>query len=44
MPNWFQKQIRKAFYEKNFDQIKMLNQCWFFYQEKEYPPLLVETQ
>ena len=34
MPNWFQKQIRKAFYEKNFDQIKMLNQCWFFYQKK----------
>ena len=29
MPNWFQKQIRKAFYEKNFAQIKMLNQCGF---------------
>ncbi len=35
MPNWFQKQIRKAFYEKNFAQIKMLNQCWFFYHKKD---------
>ena len=35
MPNWFQNQIRKAFYEKDYYQVKMLNQCWFFYQKKE---------
>ncbi|WP_340372615.1 cortex morphogenetic protein CmpA [Peribacillus sp. FSL E2-0218] len=37
MPNWFQNQIRKAFYEKDYHQVKMLNQCWFFYQRKESP-------
>ena len=36
MPNWFQNQIQKAFYEKDRYQIKLLNQCWFFYQKKAY--------
>ncbi|MDQ0221315.1 cortex morphogenetic protein CmpA [Peribacillus cavernae] len=35
MPNWFQNQIRKAFLEKDRYQIKMLNQCWFFYMKRE---------
>ncbi|WML42679.1 cortex morphogenetic protein CmpA [Neobacillus sp. PS3-40] len=34
MPTWLQSQIKKAFYEKNFYQVKLLNQCWFFYREK----------
>ncbi|MFD2442435.1 cortex morphogenetic protein CmpA [Bacillus sp. CGMCC 1.16607] len=34
MPTWFQKQIKKAFLEKNRYQIKLLNQCWFFYRKK----------
>ncbi|MBL5766419.1 cortex morphogenetic protein CmpA [Heyndrickxia sporothermodurans] len=34
MPTWFQNQMRKAFSEKNRYQIKLLNQCWFFYQQK----------
>ncbi|MFD2972973.1 cortex morphogenetic protein CmpA [Peribacillus deserti] len=38
MPKWFQNQIRKAFYEKNCYQIKLLNQCWFFYRKKEADP------
>nr|WP_246439728.1 cortex morphogenetic protein CmpA [Bacillus benzoevorans] len=28
-----QKQIRRAFYEKNRYQVKLLNQCWFFYRK-----------
>ncbi|MEI2357605.1 cortex morphogenetic protein CmpA [Mesobacillus zeae] len=35
MPVWFQNQIKKAFYEKNRSQIKLLNQCWFFYRKKQ---------
>ncbi|MBB2483507.1 MULTISPECIES: cortex morphogenetic protein CmpA [Heyndrickxia] len=31
MPIWFQNQMRRAFNEKNRYQIKLLNQCWFFY-------------
>ncbi|WP_156424341.1 cortex morphogenetic protein CmpA [Bacillus sp. FJAT-27445] len=34
MPTWFQNRIRRAFYEKNRYQIKLLNQCWFFYRRK----------
>ncbi|HZG73790.1 MAG TPA: cortex morphogenetic protein CmpA [Chondromyces sp.] len=34
MPNWLQNQIKKAFQEKNRSQIKLLNQCWYFYREK----------
>ncbi|WP_113867770.1 cortex morphogenetic protein CmpA [Paraliobacillus ryukyuensis] len=34
MPNWFKKQMVAAFYAKNKSQIKMLNQCWFFYKER----------
>jgi hypothetical protein len=35
MPNWLQNQIRRAFFEKNYDQIKILNQCWFYYREND---------
>ncbi|MEQ6376717.1 cortex morphogenetic protein CmpA [Bacillaceae bacterium S4-13-58] len=35
MPNWFQKQMTKAFLEKNKNQIRMLNQCWFFYRRTQ---------
>ncbi|WAA09242.1 cortex morphogenetic protein CmpA [Fervidibacillus albus] len=31
MPNWLIQQMRKAFYEKNRYQIKILNDCWYFY-------------
>ncbi|WP_338471495.1 cortex morphogenetic protein CmpA [Niallia sp. XMNu-256] len=33
MPTWLKNQIQKAFYEKNYYQVKLLNQCWFFYQK-----------
>ncbi|WP_409303967.1 cortex morphogenetic protein CmpA [Peribacillus sp. SCS-155] len=34
MPRWFEKQMRKAYFDKDTSQIKMLNQCWFFYLRK----------
>ncbi|WP_128755905.1 cortex morphogenetic protein CmpA [Bacillus sp. LL01] len=34
MPSWFRKQMQRAYLEKDRYQIKMLNQCWFFYQKK----------
>ncbi|MFC7394888.1 MULTISPECIES: cortex morphogenetic protein CmpA [Scopulibacillus] len=34
MPFWFKKQLREAYYKKDRYQIKLLNQCWFFYQER----------
>jgi hypothetical protein len=35
MPTWFRNQMKRAFYEKDRYQIKLLNQCWFFYRKKE---------
>ncbi|HZH58200.1 MAG TPA: cortex morphogenetic protein CmpA [Metabacillus sp.] len=34
MPSWLQNQMQRAFLEKNRYQIKLLNQCWFFYRQK----------
>ncbi|WP_152442983.1 cortex morphogenetic protein CmpA [Bacillus sp. THAF10] len=34
MPTWFKKQMQRAYLEKDRYQIKMLNQCWFFYHKK----------
>ncbi|MGL4521751.1 MAG: cortex morphogenetic protein CmpA [Bacilli bacterium] len=34
MPTWLKKQLQKAFVEKNTTQIRILNQCWYFYRTK----------
>ncbi|MGL4820491.1 MAG: cortex morphogenetic protein CmpA [Bacilli bacterium] len=34
MPSWLKRQIQRAFLEKNRSQIRVLNQCWYFYREK----------
>ncbi|MCT2534972.1 cortex morphogenetic protein CmpA [Aquibacillus koreensis] len=34
MPNWFKKQMTEAYHNKNLYQIKVLNQCWFFYRDR----------
>ncbi|WP_188390166.1 cortex morphogenetic protein CmpA [Priestia taiwanensis] len=34
MPIWFRNQIKRAFLEKNRHQLKLLNQCWFYYTKK----------
>ncbi|MEH6949559.1 MULTISPECIES: cortex morphogenetic protein CmpA [Peribacillus] len=35
MPKWFQNQMRRAFFEKDSSQIKMLNRYWFLYQRND---------
>ncbi|MCA1032975.1 cortex morphogenetic protein CmpA [Bacillus timonensis] len=32
MPSWLKNQMKRAYFEKNRYQIKLLNQCWFFYK------------
>nr|WP_301553640.1 cortex morphogenetic protein CmpA [Desulfuribacillus alkaliarsenatis] len=32
LPNWLLLQLRKAFYQRDKYQIKMLNKCWFRYK------------
>ncbi|WP_156321298.1 cortex morphogenetic protein CmpA [Bacillus sp. JCM 19041] len=32
MPTWLKKQLRKAYADKNRHQLKVLNQCWFYYK------------
>ncbi|MED1563014.1 hypothetical protein AJ85_11110 [Alkalihalobacillus alcalophilus ATCC 27647 = CGMCC 1.3604] len=34
MPSWLMNQLQRAYAEKNEYQIKILNQCWFYYQQK----------
>ncbi|ASV67241.1 cortex morphogenetic protein CmpA [Cytobacillus sp. FSL W7-1323] len=34
MPVWLQNQMKRAFLEKDRYQIKLLNQCWYFYRKK----------
>ncbi|MFD2617343.1 MULTISPECIES: cortex morphogenetic protein CmpA [Terrilactibacillus] len=34
MPIWFKNQLQDAYYNKDRYQIKLLNQCWFFYQKR----------
>ncbi|WP_151733027.1 cortex morphogenetic protein CmpA [Paenibacillus tengchongensis] len=32
MPQWLCSQLMRAYYNKDRRQIKMLNECWFFYR------------
>jgi hypothetical protein len=34
MPQWFCHQLMKAFHAKNRRQIRLLNECWFFYRTR----------
>lgn len=36
MPDWFKKQLERAYFEKNLYEIIMLNQCWYAYLKKNY--------
>ena len=31
MPVWFQNQLMRAFFQKDLNQILMLNQFWYYY-------------
>jgi hypothetical protein len=35
MPTWLRQQLKRAYFQKNRYQIKILNQCWFYYKGKE---------
>jgi len=32
MPNWLKKQLKSAYMRKDRYQIRILNQCWFYYR------------
>lgn len=34
MPQWLCNQLMSAFHKKDRRQIKLLNECWFFYRTK----------
>ncbi|WP_186445789.1 cortex morphogenetic protein CmpA [Paenibacillus cremeus] len=34
MPQWLCNQLMRAFYNKNHRQIRLLNDCWFFYRTR----------
>ncbi|ARK28622.1 cortex morphogenetic protein CmpA [Halalkalibacter krulwichiae] len=35
MPKWLRQQLKQAYLEKDRYQIRVLNQCWFYYKERE---------
>ncbi|MGO4889635.1 cortex morphogenetic protein CmpA [Anaerobacillus sp. MEB173] len=35
MPSWLRKQLKHAYLQKDRYQIKLLNQCWFYYRRKQ---------
>ncbi|RUT30679.1 cortex morphogenetic protein CmpA [Paenibacillus zeisoli] len=34
MPKWLCNQIMRAFHKKDRRQIRLLNECWFFYYNR----------
>lgn len=37
MPQWLCNQLMRAFLKKDRRQIKLLNDCWYFYRSKQSP-------
>lgn len=37
MPQWLCNQMMRAFQQKDRRQIKLLNDCWYFYRTKQSP-------
>ncbi|OXM13138.1 cortex morphogenetic protein CmpA [Paenibacillus herberti] len=35
MPQWLSNQLMRAFQQKDLRQVRLLNDCWFFYRTKE---------
>ncbi|MBB5174203.1 cortex morphogenetic protein CmpA [Texcoconibacillus texcoconensis] len=33
MPTWLKQQLREAYLNKDLYRIRLLNQCWFYYQK-----------
>ncbi|QHE50851.1 MULTISPECIES: cortex morphogenetic protein CmpA [Pontibacillus] len=34
MPSWLKNQLMRAYLNKDLYQIRILNQCWYFYRKK----------
>ncbi|MBU8908754.1 cortex morphogenetic protein CmpA [Desertibacillus haloalkaliphilus] len=37
MPHWLKKQLKNAYLQKDRYQIRLLNQCWFYYKRRQHP-------
>lgn len=37
MPYWLERQLRRAFLNKDRRQVRILNDCWYLYQETYKP-------
>ncbi|MFX3632136.1 MAG: cortex morphogenetic protein CmpA [Candidatus Pristimantibacillus sp.] len=37
MPQWLCNQMMSAFQKKDRRQIKLLNECWYFYRNRQGP-------
>ncbi len=35
LPQWLCNQLMRAFYNKNRRQIRLLNDCWYFYRTRK---------
>ncbi len=35
MPTWLRQQLKRAYFQKDRYQIRILNQCWFYYKQGE---------
>jgi len=36
MPQWLCNQLMRAFLKRDRRQIRLLNDCWYFYRTKQY--------
>lgn len=37
MPQWLCNQLMRAFLKRDRRQVKLLNDCWYFYRNKQDP-------
>ncbi|QUL56066.1 cortex morphogenetic protein CmpA [Paenibacillus tritici] len=43
MPQWLRQQLMKAYFKKDSRQIKLLNECWFFYRNSAEPKEYIQN-
>ncbi len=41
LPQWLRQQLMKAYLKKDRRQIKLLNECWFFYRNTSDSPEMI---
>ncbi|WP_405108050.1 cortex morphogenetic protein CmpA [Paenibacillus sp. FSL K6-1217] len=42
MPQWLRQQLMKAYFKKDCRQIRLLNECWFFYRNTADPEEMIQ--